>query len=94
MSLVRAVTFEGVSAERVANIVSQIASGERPEDVPVTEMIMLHDEANARAVVLQFFDNDADYARGEAVFAAMPADETPGTRASVDRYTLAGRATT
>jgi hypothetical protein len=93
MSVVRAVTFEGVSAERVANLVSRMESGERPEDVPVTEMMMLHDEANDRALVLQFFADDADYARGEAVFAAMPADETPGTRASVDRYTLAVRAT-
>ncbi len=93
MSLVRAVTFEGVSAERVANLVNQIESGDRPEGVTVTEMMMLHDAANARAVVLQFFENDADYARGEAVFAAMPAAETPGTRASVDRYTLAVRST-
>lgn len=92
MPLVRAVTFDGVSADRVAQLAQQIEGGERPQDVPVTEMIMLHDEANGRALVLQFFANEADFEQGAAIFSAMPADETPGQRASVDRYSLAARA--
>jgi hypothetical protein len=93
MSLVRAVAFEGVSAERMAELAQQVESGERPEDVPITELLVLHDESSGRALVLQFFANDADYERGAAIFSAMPAGDTPGQRASVDRYTVVARAT-
>jgi hypothetical protein len=93
MSLVRAVAFEGVDAERMAELAQQVETGERPEDVPITELLVLHDEASGRALVLQFFANDADYERGAAVFSAMPATDTPGQRTSVDRYTVVARAT-
>jgi hypothetical protein len=93
MSLVRAVAFDGVAAERMAELAQQVESGERPEDVPITELLVLHDQESGRALVLQFFANEADYQRGEAIFSAMPAGDTPGRRTSVDRFTVVARAT-
>jgi hypothetical protein len=33
-----------------------------------------------------FFENEDDYARGDAASSAMPADETPGRRTAVANY--------
>ena len=93
MSLVRAVAFEGVAADRMAELAQQVENGERPADVPITELLVLHDQDSGRALVLQFFANEADYERGAEVFSAMPATDTPGRRTSVDRFTVVARAT-
>jgi hypothetical protein len=56
--------------------------------VPSTGVKLLFDEAQGTAIVLQYFASAEDLSAGEAVFSAMDASETPGTRASVDRCEL------
>ena len=93
MALARVVSFDGVSSDRVAEMQREMEGSERPEDVPATEIIVLHDPEAEKSVVVVFFDNEADYARGDAVLSAMPADETPGRRTSVAKYEVAFRMT-
>jgi hypothetical protein len=93
MALARVVTFDGVSAERMAELTKQIEADDAPDDVPATEILMLHDADAQRSVVVLFFDNDGDYERGDAALSAMPASDTPGERTSVQKYSVAGRMT-
>ena len=91
MALARVVAFDGVDQERVNQLKSQIESDPRPEDVPATEIVMLHDSSANRSLVILFFDNEEDYQRGDAALNAMEPGDTPGRRASVDRYDVAFR---
>ena len=93
MALARAVTFEGVDRDRMAELSKEIENDPRPEDIPATEILMLHDEAANTSLVLLFFENEDDYARGDAALNAMTPDDTPGRRTSVTKYTVAGRMT-
>jgi hypothetical protein len=82
---VRVVRFTDVSAERVKGLLAQIEESDGPPPgVPSTGLKMLFDEAQGTAVVLQYFATEDDMKAGAAVFDAMDASETPGTRASVD----------
>ncbi len=93
MALARVVTFDGVDAERMASVKDELESGERPDGLPATEFLMLHDAAANRAVAIVFFDSESDYATGDATLSAMPADDTPGTRTSVTKYDVVTRLT-
>jgi hypothetical protein len=93
MALARVVTFEGVSSDRIAQMRSDMEQGERPEDVPATEIILLHDAGSDRAVAILFFDSEDDYRRGDEALNAMPTGDTPGKRTSVTRYDVAVRMT-
>jgi hypothetical protein len=93
MALARVVTFEGVGKERMDQMKSEMEGSERPEGVPATEIIVLHDAEAEKSVVLLFFDNDDDYRRGDEALNAMPAGDTPGRRASVTKYDVAMRMT-
>ena len=93
MALARVVEFDGVPADRIAQMKSEIDSGERPEGLPATEMILLHDPENEKALAVIFFENDDDYRRGDEILSAMPAGDTPGQRTSVSKYDVALRAT-
>ena len=93
MALARVVTFDDVSSERMADMQREMEAGDRPDDVPATEIIVLHDPEAERSVVILFFDNEDDYARGDAALNAMSAGDTPGTRASVEKYQVASRMT-
>lgn len=92
MALARVVSFDGVSASRVEEMKQQIGAGP-PDDIPAKEIVMLHDPEAEKSVVIVFFDNEDDYARGDATLSAMPADETPGARTAVGKYEVAVRAT-
>jgi hypothetical protein len=82
---VRVVRFTDVSAERVEGLLARIEESDGPpEGVPATAMKMLLDESQGTAIVLQHFASKEDMEAGAAVFDAMDAGETPGTRASVD----------
>jgi hypothetical protein len=89
MALARVVSFDGVSPARVEEMKARMAEGP-PDDVPATEIVMLYDPGEEKSVVVLFFD-DADYELADRSLAAMPADETPGTRVSVGRYEVAVR---
>jgi hypothetical protein len=93
MAIARVVSFEGVSAERMQQLTSEIETGDRPEDVPASEVIMLHDPEGERSLVILFFDSEDDYTRGNQTLDAMPAEDTPGRRASVTKYDVASRMT-
>ena len=93
MPLARVVTFEGVDSDRMEEMRREMEGGQPPEGLNPTEMIVLHDAEAEKAVVVIFFDNEDDYARGDEVLSAMPAGDTPGRRTSVGKYDVAMRAT-
>ena len=93
MAFARVVSFEGVSSERMAEMQREMQNSDRPDDVPAKEILVLHDAEGEKSVVVLFFDTEADYARGDAVLSAMPADDTPGRRTSVAKYDVAFRMT-
>jgi hypothetical protein len=93
MALARMVTFEDVSKDRVQEMQREMGEGERPEGLPATEIIVLHDAEAEKSMVLLFFENEDDYRKGDDVLNAMPAGETPGRRTSVAKYDVAVRMT-
>lgn len=93
MALARVVSFEGVSKERMEELAREMREGDRPEDLPATEVVMLHDPEAEKSVVILFFETEDDYRRGDEVLSAMPADDTPGRRTSVTKYDVPIRMT-
>jgi hypothetical protein len=93
MPLARVVSFDGVSAERIAEMRSEMESSDRPDDVPAKEIVVLHDPEAEKSIVILFFESEEDYARGDETLSAMPASDTPGRRSSVGRYDVAFRMT-
>jgi hypothetical protein len=92
MALARVVTFEGIDSGRIAEMKSEIEGGERPEGLPATEMMILHDSESDRALAIVFFDNEEDYRKGDEFLSSMPASDTPGRRTSVTKHDVAVRA--
>ena len=93
MAIARVVSFEGVGADRIEQIKKEMQAGDRPEGLPPAEVVLLHDAEAEKALVILIFDTEDDYRRGDEALSAMPADETPGRRTSVDRYDVAHRMT-
>jgi hypothetical protein len=93
MPLARVVSFDGVNSDRMAEMQREMQEGERPEDVPAKEIIVLHDPEAEKSLVILFFDNEDDYRRGDEALNAMPAGDTPGRRTSVTKYDVASRMT-
>jgi hypothetical protein len=93
MPLARVVSFDGVSAERIAEMQKEMQESDRPDDVPAKEIVVLHDPEAEKSLVVLFFENEDDYARGDAALSAMPASDTPGQRTSVAKYEVAFRMT-
>jgi hypothetical protein len=91
MAIARVVAFEDVDEDHMADLQQRLDAGERPEGMPPVELLALHDRDGRRALVLQLFESDDDYRRGEEIFDAMQAGDTPGRRASVGRYDVAAR---
>jgi hypothetical protein len=86
MALARVVTFEGVDKARMEEMQREMSGQERPDDIPSTEIIVLHDPEADQAVAIVFFENEDDYRRGDEALNAMPAADTPGRRTSVTKY--------
>ena len=94
MALARVVTFEGVTRERIEQLRAEIGGSEGPPDeVPATELLILHDPDGERSLAIMLFENESDYDRGEAALEAMPTEATPGRRVSIERYEVAVRMT-
>ena len=92
MALARVVTFEGVDKDRIEQLRSELEQGgERPEGVPASEIVVLHDAEAERSLVVVFFDSEEDYRKGDEALNAMPAGDTPGRRTSVTKYDVAIR---
>jgi hypothetical protein len=92
MALARVVTFEDVGQDRVAEMRQQVDSGEPPEGLPASEVIMLYDGDAQKAIVLVFFENEDDYAKGDEVLSSMDTGDTPGRRTSVTKTEVVARA--
>ena len=93
MAVARVVTFDGVSKQRMDEMKQEMEEGGRPDEVPATEIVVLHDPDAERSVVILFFDSEDDYRRGDEALNAMPAGDTPGQRTSVAKYEVASRMT-
>jgi len=93
MALARVVSFSGVSKARMEEMKGQINEGGRPEEVPATEIVILHDPEGEASLAILFFETEEDYRRGDEALNAMPADETTGSRSSVTKYDVALRMT-
>jgi len=93
MALARVVTFDGVSKARMDEMAQEMDQGDRPENLPASEVLVLHDADAERALVVVFFENEDDYRQGDETLSAMPAGDTPGQRTSVTRYDVAVRMT-
>jgi hypothetical protein len=93
MAIARVVTFDGVDSDRMAEMHREMEGGERPDDVPAKEIVVLHDPDGEKSVVILFFETEDDYRKGDEALNAMPAGETPGKRTSVTRYDVAFRMT-
>jgi hypothetical protein len=91
MALARVVSFEGVDAARMAEMKREMEEGGRPEEIPATELLVLHDPEAERSLVVLFFETEEDYRRGDEALNAMDPGETPGRRTSVTRYDVAAR---
>ena len=89
MTLARVVAFEGVNRDRIDELKREMEDGQPPADIPVKEMIMLHDAEAEKSLVILFFENEDDYRRGDEALNAMPAGDTPGRRASIAKYDVA-----
>ena len=91
MAVARVVEADGVSTERVQELQQEMSEGERPEEIPASEIIVLHDADAQKALVVVFFDNEDDYRRGDEALSSMSAGDTPGTRTSVRKFDVAIR---
>ena len=91
MALARVVTFDGVSKDRMDQMNREMQDGERPDNVPAKEIVVLHDPEAEKSVVILFFDSEDDYRRGDEALSAMPAGDTPGQRTSVTKYDVVFR---
>jgi hypothetical protein len=91
MALARVVTFDGVDSDRIAEMKREMEGSERPEGVPASEIIVLHDPGASKSVAIVFFENEDDYKVGDAALDAMPSGDTPGNRTSVTKYDVAIR---
>jgi hypothetical protein len=93
MALARVVSFDGVDSGRIAELKNEVESNPKPEGLPATEMMILHDPESNSALAIVFFDNDDDYQTGDAFLNAMDTSDTPGSRTSVTKHDVAVRMT-
>jgi hypothetical protein len=93
MALARVVAFSGVTKDRMEQLKQQINEGGRPDEIPATEILILHDAEGEASLAIVFFETEDDYQRGDAALNAMPTDDTPGSRSSVTKYNVAVRMT-
>ena len=91
MAFARVVAFDGVTKERIEALRREIGEQGRPDEVPATEIMVLHDPVGEKSLAIVFFETEDDYRKGDAALDAMPAGDTPGSRASVTRYDVAIR---
>ncbi len=83
----RIVRFTDVDADHLESLLGRVESGP-PEGARASAVQIYHDPDQRTAVVVQHYESAEDMSAGEAVFAAMDASETPGTRSTVDRCEL------
>jgi hypothetical protein len=85
MSYLRVVRFTDVDPDTLGSRLEAREESGPPEGSKAKSIKMIHDPDQRTAVVIQSFDSEQDMKDSEAAFDSMPAEGTPGTRASVDR---------
>lgn len=80
----RVVRFTDVDPDHLARRLDTAREGP-PVDIPAKSVQILHDADQRTAVVIQLFETADDMAAAEAPLDEMNPEDTPGTRASVDR---------
>jgi hypothetical protein len=93
MPFARVVSFDGVNSDRMAEMQREMEGGDRPDNVPAKEIVVLHDPEAEKSLVILFFETEDDYRQGDEALNAMPAGDTPGQRTSVGKYQVAARMT-
>ena len=76
MAVARVVSFEGVSRERIAEMEREMQEGGQPDDVPASEVVVLHDPDADESLVIFLFETEDDYRRADEALNAMPALDT------------------
>lgn len=93
MPFARVVSFDGVTKQRIEELRREIGEQGRPDEIPATEIMILHDPEGEKSLAIVFFDTEDDYRKGDAALEAMPTGDTPGSRTSVTKYDVAIRMT-
>lgn len=87
---IRVVRFTEVDPDWAEGLQARIEErGGPPEGVVSLGVQFLHDPEQRTAVVIQRFASEEDMRTSEKALEAMDPGDTPGTRASVDRCTIA-----
>lgn len=94
MAFARVVTFEDVGTDRIEEMKREMSEGGQPQDLPASEIIVLHDAEAEKSMAIVFFETEDDYRQGDQTLEAMPAGDTPGRRTSVSKYEVAIRMST
>ncbi len=90
MALARVVSFEGVDSNRMAEMKQQIEQGERPDDIPASEIMILHDREAEKSLAIVLFETEDDYRQGDETLSSMdPPGDGMGNRASVTKFEVA-----
>jgi hypothetical protein len=87
------VSFDGVTTQRIEELRREIGEQGRPDEIPATEIMILHDPEGEKSLAIVFFETEDDYRKGDAALEAMPTGDTPGSRTSVTKYDVAIRMT-
>src|SRR5262249_42707519 len=88
MALARVVSFTGVDNSRIDQLKSEMESGERPEGLNPTEVMILHDPDSQEALAVVLFDKEDDYRRGDEILTSMRGGDTRGQRTGVRKYNV------
>jgi hypothetical protein len=91
MAYARVVSFDGVSKQRIEQMKEEMSGEGPPDEIPATEMVLLHDPDAEQSMAIMFFETEDDYHRADAALNAMPAGDTPGSRTGVAKYDVAMR---
>ena len=91
MAVARVVEFDGVSKDRMQELQSRMESGEPPEGMPDSELIVLHDPGAEKSIVVLLLDSEDDYQKADQILQGMPSEDTPGQRTSVRKMDVAMR---
>ena len=90
MAYARVASFENVPQEALEEITSQIRDGERPENLPAKEVIVLADREGGKMQAITFFDSEDDYRQGDQTLRAMSPPGAMGA-AVIAKYEVAVR---
>ena len=78
MAYARVVSFDGVSKQRIEQMKEEMSGEGPPDEIPATEMVLLHDPDAEQSMAIMFFETEDDYRRADAALNAMPASRHAG----------------